>query len=104
MIPSRSLVPRISRVALVTALMVSAVPGAASARGQGQTSEPAPKSKLSDAERVRKLAERDRYWQEANRLYQAGKLEDAVSALMRELAIDREVLGGMHEQVVSLAR
>ncbi len=84
----------------MTALIVSAVIGAGTAWAQGQPPGPAPASKLSEAERVRKLAERDRYKQEANRQAQAGNLEETLNALGKELAIERDVLGELHQDVV----
>ncbi len=59
-----------------------------------------PHPKLSEAERARRLQERDRYEQEAAKLYRAGKLEETIAAFEKKLAIEREVLGELHEDVV----
>ena len=100
MIPSRLFEPRILRVPLATALVISAVLGAGTAWAQGQPRGPAHTPKLSEVERARRLAERDRYKQEANRQAQAGNLEETLNALGKELAIERDVLGEFHQDVV----
>ena len=60
MIQSRLFGPRILRVPLATALVISAVLGAVTAWAQGQPPGPVTAPKLSEAERARQLAERDR--------------------------------------------
>jgi CHAT domain-containing protein/tetratricopeptide (TPR) repeat protein len=91
---------RISILHVVTGLVISAGLGAATAWPQDPSPGPAPGSKLSQAEKARRLAERDRYQQEADRQAQAGNLEESINALGKELAIEREVLGELHEDVV----
>ncbi len=100
MIHSRLFGPRILRVPLATALVISAVLGAGDRVGPGSTSGPVPASKLSEAERARQLAERDGTEQEVIKLARPAKLEEAVTAAVKELAIEREVLGELHEDVV----
>ena len=100
MILSRIFGLRISRALLVPALVVSVVLGAVMAWTQSVPPGPGPQSKLSEAERARRIAERDRYEQEANRLGEAGNLGEAIHLLGKELAIEREVLGELHEDVV----
>jgi CHAT domain-containing protein/Tfp pilus assembly protein PilF len=87
-------------VTLVTAVVIVAGVGAARACCQSPSPDHAPASKLSEAEKARRLAERDRYYQEAARLAQAGKLDEAVTAYEKKLAIEREVLGEFHEDVI----
>ena len=68
--------------------------------GQGQPPGPVSAPRLSEAERARQLEERDRIRAEAIKLAQAGKLDEAVAAAVKELAVTREVLGELHEDVV----
>ncbi len=89
MIPSRLLGPRILSVPLLTALVLSAVLVASMAGAQGQTPGPVPTPRLSEAERARKLQERDLYKQEANKQAQAGKLEETITTYGKKLAIER---------------
>ncbi len=100
MIPSRLLGPRILRVPFATVLLISAVLGASTAWAEGQPPGPVPAPRLSEPERIRKLAERDRYQQEAIRHAQANKVEESITAFGKKLAIEREVLGELHEDVV----
>jgi CHAT domain-containing protein/Tfp pilus assembly protein PilF len=72
----------------------------ATARAQTQSPAPAPAATFSEAERARRLQERDRYFEEANRLAKAGKRDEAAAAFDKKLAIEREVLGDLHEEVV----
>ncbi len=80
MIHSRLFGPRILGGPLVAALVLAAAFGAATAWVQGQSSEPVPAAKLSEAERTRLLQQRDGYKQEANRLFQSGKLDETAAA------------------------
>ena len=73
--------------------MISAVLGAGTAWAQGQPPGPVPASKLSEAERARQLQQRDRIRAEVIKLAQAGKLDEAVAAAVKELAITRERAG-----------
>ena len=88
-------------VPLATGLVALACLVATTGRAQRPAFEPAPAATLSEAERARRLAEAERYEQEAVTLLQAGKLDEAVEALGKKLALQREVLGGLHEDVVS---
>ncbi|HEV3262883.1 MAG TPA: tetratricopeptide repeat protein, partial [Gemmataceae bacterium] len=56
--------------------------------------------KALTAAQQKRLQERDRYEQQAQQLIQAGKLDELVAVWEKELAIEREVLGDRHEQVV----
>jgi CHAT domain-containing protein/tetratricopeptide (TPR) repeat protein len=84
----------------MSALVISVVLGATTAWAQGQPPGPASDSKLCEAEKARRLAERDRYKQEAIRLGEAGKLDEMFAVLGKALAIEREVLSELHEDVV----
>jgi tetratricopeptide (TPR) repeat protein len=100
MIPSRLLGPPILRVPLAIVLVISAVLGASTAWAQGQPPGSVPAPKLSEAERAQQLQERDQIKAELMRLAQAGKLDEAVAAAEKELAVSREVRGELHEDVV----
>jgi hypothetical protein len=54
---------------------------------------------LTTAQQAR-LKERDRYAAETQKLRQAGKLAEAIRACEQMLAIEREVLGNTHEDVI----
>ena len=54
----------------------------------------------SEAERARRLKERDRCREDARRLLRAGKRDEAFAAIDKTLAIERQVLGEFHEDVV----
>ncbi len=97
---SRLFGPQILRVALSTAVVTLTVAGAVTAWAQGQPPGAVPASKLSEDEKARRLAERDRYKQEAIRLSQAENIEETTAAFEKKLAIEREVLGNLHEDVV----
>ena len=56
---------------------------------------------LSEAERARQIQERDQIRAEMVKLAQAGKLDEAVAASVKELAATREVRGELHEDVVA---
>jgi tetratricopeptide (TPR) repeat protein len=91
---------RIPILPIVTGLVISAGLGSAAAWSQNPPPGPAPASKLSEVEKARRLAEGDRYAREAIRLAQAGKIAEAIAAFEKNLAIEREVLGELHEDVV----
>ena len=57
---------------------------------------------LSKAERTARLEEAGGYKQESLKLANSGKLEEAVVATRKRLAIEREVLGEAPWQVVSV--
>ncbi len=100
MIPSRLFGPHILRVPLVSAVAIWAVLGTANAWGQGQPSAPVVAPRLSEAERARRLQERDQVRARVITLAQAGKLDEAVAAAITELAVTRELRGELHEDVV----
>jgi len=100
MIQSRLLGPQILRVPLATALVLSAVLGASTAWTQSQPPGPVPAPKLSEAERAQKFQQRDRLRAEAIKLARAGKLDKALATATNVLAIERRVLGELHEDVV----
>jgi len=54
---------------------------------------------LTPEQRKLRLAERDRLMGEVKRLRDAGKLDEALAAVEKALAIDREVLGNRHDNV-----
>jgi tetratricopeptide (TPR) repeat protein len=93
--------PRILGITLAIVVSIAAVLGASTAWAQGQPPAQVSAPKLSDAERARRLRARDLMRAEATRLAQAGKLEDAVAMAVKELAITRELLGELHEDVVA---
>jgi len=99
MIPCRLFGSPILTVPHVTALVTAAVFGAATAWAQGQPAGAVPAFKLSEAERARQLQERDGYKQEANRLFQSGKLDETAAVLVKMLTVERRVLGELHEKV-----
>ena len=77
-------------------------PAAAPASTPAAKQQPAANS-LTPPQRA-KLKERDRLWQQAIRLRDSGKIDEAIAAAQKMLAIEREVLGNDHYQVaVSLA-
>jgi tetratricopeptide (TPR) repeat protein len=88
------------RVPLATALVISAVLGAATALSQGQRPGTIPAPRLSEAERARRLQQRDQIRSEVIRLEQAGKLDEAATVAVKELAVTREVQGELHDDVV----
>jgi CHAT domain-containing protein/Tfp pilus assembly protein PilF len=92
--------PGMLKVPLATALAISTVLGAWTALAQGQPPRSAPMPGLSEAEKARRLAERDRYEQEANRLAEAGKFAESIGAFEKKLGIEREVLGPLRDDVV----
>jgi CHAT domain-containing protein len=66
----------------------------AQTRGPG-TPQPALSKEQHD-----KLKERDRYGQEAEKLHAAGQLTEAIAAIEKMLALEREVFGPVHKEVV----
>jgi tetratricopeptide (TPR) repeat protein len=58
-----------------------------------------PPSKPLTAEQRAKLKERDRLEAEVKKLYAAGKLAEAIAAVEKGLAIEREVFGPVHQDV-----
>jgi CHAT domain-containing protein/Tfp pilus assembly protein PilF len=78
---------------LVLCLAGWLVSGAAGA--EAPESKPAPLTK----EQQEKLRERDRFSKEAVKLRTQGKLTEALAATAKVLAIEREVLGNVHQQV-----
>jgi CHAT domain-containing protein len=60
-----------------------------------------PREELSDAERRGLLAGRDRLWKDAHALEKEGKLQDAITAANKALAIERRVFGEVHAQVAT---
>jgi len=69
--------------------------------GQNPSSPASSAPKLSEAERARRLEERNRIVEEFNRLAQVGDVNGALAELGKKLAIEREVLGEGHEDVVT---
>ena len=61
--------------------------------------QPGEKPKPLTAEQQARLKEGNHLAAEAKKLYQMGKLAEAVAAWQKKLAIDREVYGDVHEQV-----
>ena len=104
MIPSRFFVPCRLSVAIVTPFVISAVFAAATVWAQGQPPGPASLPKLSEAEQAQQLQERYRIKAEVRNLELAGKPDEAVAAVMNMLAIERRVLGELHEDVVGSLR
>jgi CHAT domain-containing protein/Tfp pilus assembly protein PilF len=58
------------------------------------------KPALSAEEKARKLRERDRHAEQVNKLLSKGKLAEAIAEVKKKLAIEREVLGEMHDDVI----
>jgi tetratricopeptide (TPR) repeat protein len=73
--------------------LVSSWPAAA----VGRADEPMPKPLT--AEQRERLKERDRLFAEIQKLNQAGKAAEMVTAMEKKLAIEREVFGDVHEEV-----
>ena len=84
----------------VAGLMAVLALDASRARAQRSDQSSAPAPQLSEVERGRRLQERDQFQQTAVKLADAGRLDEAVAAIERGLAIERTVLGSMHEDVV----
>jgi len=97
MIPSRLLGPQILRGPLATVLVISAVLGAATTWAQGQQKGTVPAPRLSEAERARRIQERDRHRSLAMRLTSAARLDEAVQEAEAALTIERELLGALSE-------
>jgi CHAT domain-containing protein/Tfp pilus assembly protein PilF len=87
-------------VPLAVALVISGVLGEVTVWGQSQPPGAAPESQLSDAERARRLADRNRMAAERAKLAQAGKLDEAEALAVKALAATRELRGELHEEVV----
>src|SRR4051812_19915110 len=85
---------------LATAFWVASGVGLTTPRGQEASSPPPSSPKLPEAERARRLAEAERHKEEALRLAKTGELDEAVTAIGKGLAVEREVLGELHEEVV----
>jgi tetratricopeptide (TPR) repeat protein len=100
MIGPSSIKQRIWMVQLVTALVTLAVPAAATAWCQDSSRGAAATTKLSEAEKTRRLAELRQHRSEALRLANSGRRDDAIKEAEAALAIEREVLGELHEDVV----
>ncbi len=101
MIPCRLIGPWISRSLLATVLVIATLLGASPAWAQGEPRRPALAPKLSEAEKDPPLRERDRLRVVVVRLAQAGKLNGAVDAAMKELEFTRTIVGELHEDVIS---
>jgi tetratricopeptide (TPR) repeat protein len=74
-------------------------PGASAAVAQARPTEGAAVAKPSEAERNRRLQERDRHRSESVRLANSGRLDDAVREAEAALVIDRETRGELSEGV-----
>jgi tetratricopeptide (TPR) repeat protein len=61
--------------------------------------EPPAAKPLTAAQQAR-LKERDRYGDQTDKLRRAGKLVEAIAAAQKMLAIEREVFGDLHEDVI----
>jgi CHAT domain-containing protein/tetratricopeptide (TPR) repeat protein len=64
------------------------------------SSVPAPPATLSEAERAQRLAERDRYKERAHNVARTGMLDAAEAEAGKALAVERQVLGELHDDVV----
>jgi hypothetical protein len=84
---------------LVLAFVVASLLWPQMSRAQPGASGPAAAPPLTAAQQQR-LKERDRYAAETAKLRGEGKLAEAVAAAEKMLAIEREVLGELHEDVV----
>jgi CHAT domain-containing protein/tetratricopeptide (TPR) repeat protein len=82
-----------------TSLLAAALCFLAVGRPVTRADEPKPPPALTAAQRAR-LQERDRLAAEVRKLRQAGKLSEAIAAMEKMLAIEREVFGPLHEEVV----
>jgi tetratricopeptide (TPR) repeat protein len=78
-------------------LAVGIAPGGSTAAAQVPPKEGAPAAKLAGAERARRLQERGRHRNEAVRLANSGRLDEAVHEVEAALAIEREILGELSE-------
>jgi tetratricopeptide (TPR) repeat protein/CHAT domain-containing protein len=70
--------------------------------GNAMIADPPPAQKtapLSDADRKKLLAERDRFFEESEKLQSQGKFIEAIAAAEKMLAIERKVLGDVNEDV-----
>jgi CHAT domain-containing protein/tetratricopeptide (TPR) repeat protein len=100
MILSRFFRLRILMVPMATALVIPAIFASATALGQSQSPGTAPAPGLSEAEQMRKHRELDRMKAETTRLTTVGKLDEAAKSAVMELALTREVMGELHEDVI----
>jgi tetratricopeptide (TPR) repeat protein len=92
---------RIPILHVVAGLVISAGLGSSTAWPQNPSPGRATASKLSEAEKARRLAERDRIRAQVEKLAAAGKLDEAVAEAVNELAVTREFMGELHEDVVA---
>jgi tetratricopeptide (TPR) repeat protein len=85
-----------------TATGKSGLPKEEPKASKGREAPPAqePARSLSPSERQQRLRERDRYAQEAAKLAEEGKLAEAVTAAEKALALERQLFGDVHEEVV----
>jgi CHAT domain-containing protein/Tfp pilus assembly protein PilF len=90
---------RIGRLFLGLLLVI--VVGISCSRIPSALGEPSAAAKALTPAQEARLKERDRLKAEAQQLRTAGKLAEAVTAMERTLAIEREVLGDTHDDVLA---
>jgi tetratricopeptide (TPR) repeat protein len=101
MIHFQSVVLRILPLVMAVCPVLLCDLGVTSVCGQDPPSPSSSTPAFSEAERARRLAEAKRYKDESLKLANSGKLDEAVAATERKLAIERAVLGAGHGEVVS---
>src|SRR5262249_43239913 len=95
---------RIKLLGFAWGFVILIVLSAPAAWSQGTSRGSDDKPKLSEAEKDRRLEEVKRSIQKLNELASAGKLDEATARGDKILAIRREVLGQLHEEVVNILR
>jgi tetratricopeptide (TPR) repeat protein len=80
-------------------LLVIVCLGAHPCLGDRAADQPSQNKPLT-AEQKGRLKERDRYQEEANKCFREGKWDEGILALKKALAINRQVFGDLHEEVV----
>jgi tetratricopeptide (TPR) repeat protein len=86
--------------AVASGLAVLACLIATPGRAQDPSPAPATAKRLTEAERARRLAQFEQYKEEALKFANSGRLDDAVATARSMVAIQREVRGELHEEVV----
>ncbi len=89
----------LGRWLLLLGLGIVVAPGGSDGVAQVRPIEGTPAAKLTVAQQDRRLQERDGHRKEALRLANSGRLDDAVREAEAALAIERERLGELSEDV-----
>ena len=96
-----SLPVRGRRIGFVVATLVTAILSSSplAVAQSGATGQPGA-TELTEQQK-QQLKERDQYWEQAHQLHRDEKLSEAIAAAEKVLAIERELFGNVHAEVVS---